>query len=75
MRNLAFVIWLVAFPVSVQLADYLSALAHGAPLNRYSDAVEIEAGIVVCAIWALVGKLLYEPAAKAAGKKQQVAEE
>lgn len=56
MRNLVFVIWMLGYPVTLEI--------HGWSPNyhrySYSDSVEALAIFFCMVIWFVVGKLLYE---------------
>lgn len=61
MKNLTFVLWVVLFPVSVQLADYLVYLTRGSLARTWSESTNLTAAILILAVWIWIGWLLYEP--------------
>lgn len=56
MRNLAFVIWMIFFPVTMPLISYLEFL-YG---KTYTDDVHMVVALINLIIWIFIGKLLYE---------------
>lgn len=57
MKNLPFVLWLVLWPVSCALVEYLNALT----LHRsYSESVMVAASLINLIIWVLIGCALWE---------------
>jgi hypothetical protein len=64
MRNLSFVIWMILFPVSCALSEYLYSLSSYSTATVLSDHGAIVHGITMLASaigWAVIGFLLYEP--------------
>lgn len=62
MKNIVFVIWLLLFPISMQLEDYISVktkILRGMPVELSKDVVGLTA-VVIVLIWATVACLLYE---------------
>jgi len=60
MRNLAFVLWMILFPLSGSIQDYMQALQG----KTYSEGVEGLATILTLVLWVFIGKLLYEKKVK-----------
>jgi hypothetical protein len=69
MKNIVFVIWMVTFPISVPLGDYLIFLAHGSVTGYYSEQVQLFVAIFEIILWLLVGYLLYETPVKVVENK------
>jgi hypothetical protein len=61
MKNLVFMLWVVLFPVSVRLSDFLAFLARGSVVQTYPHDIEIAAILIITAVWVWIGWLLYEP--------------
>jgi hypothetical protein len=60
MRNIAFVLWTVLFPVANEAANYLDFLARGSVARALSTEIQLLAALTTIAIWAVVARLLYE---------------
>lgn len=56
MKNLAFVIWMLGYPLVVSIGDYLSPF----PVKNYPEAVIFLSALTVMTTWGFVGWLLYE---------------
>lgn len=56
MRNLAFVIWMVGYPVSTAIVNYITYLRRG----KFTDGVYATAALLEIFTWIYVGTLLYE---------------
>ncbi len=57
MRNLPFVIWMIGFPISNSIGDYVHKYLLE---NTYSNNVELIAAIICLTIWIWIGICLYE---------------
>ena len=57
MRNMAFVTWMIGYPLTWTLEDYVTTVLIG---KTYSDGTEAAAAFIALCIWGLVGRLLYE---------------
>lgn len=60
-NNVAFVLWMVLFPIMLQLSDYLAFLTRGSVVRAVSENTEVLAGLICFVVWIWVGYLLYEP--------------
>ena len=56
MKNLAFVIWMIGWPLSLTLSRYLEYLMG----KDYSQGVKDAASLTTLVLWILFGILLYE---------------
>ena len=69
MKNLVFTLWVILFPVSVKLADYLTFLARGSVIEpEPKNAAWFIVTAVFLGTWVGVGYLLYEPRSIAAAE-------
>lgn len=56
MKNFSFVIWMIFFPISISIGNYLAHLEG----VKYSESTEVISAIVMLVIWIGVGYLVYE---------------
>ncbi len=56
MKNLAFVIWMIGWPLGLTFSRYLEYLTN----QKYSQGVQDTASFVTLVMWVLFGFLLYE---------------
>lgn len=57
MRNVAFAVWMVGFPISNSYSEYVGEYLLG---HRYSGEVHAAATFLCLIIWVAVGMALYE---------------
>jgi uncharacterized membrane protein len=61
MENLSFVLWMVLFPASSKLGDYLAFLSRGSIAEKNSESTKVAVAVMFLVIWGGVGWLLYRP--------------
>lgn len=57
MKNMAFVIWMLLYPLIETVCNYIDYLKNA---EKYSADVIVIGAIVNIVVWILVGKILYE---------------
>lgn len=63
MKNLSFVLWMVLFPISIALQEFIIAYKYKIRKKeekQYKEDTELKYSIFVFVFWIWVGCLLYE---------------
>lgn len=58
MKNLAFVLWMLGFPIVISVSDYFVLQGEG---KIYSHTIENIVAVILLVLWGFVGYKLYEP--------------
>ena len=58
MEHLDFIVWMVAFPISVSVCRYIDG--KSTPKEEFTGGVQAASALIVINIWAYVGYLLFQ---------------
>lgn len=62
MQHLDFILWMILFPISVSIGEYISAKKRQItkePEIKFSEKTERFAGFIVIVIWLFIGYKLF----------------